>query len=179
MLRYFLVLAVTDASLLAATFVVGLMGSGEPRGPHAVWRGVHILVALLAVVATLGVHSIVYTYFVATGKWAKEVAHVYELPGWIAERSKALKRKAFRYVMNAVILTAAAAWLGAACDTQGVNPLWHLGAAAVLLLYNLRAFMVEYGAIEEHARLLLDVKDRADKMRAERYGTAATVESPP
>ncbi len=170
MLRYFLVLAVTDGSLLTASFVVGLIASGEPRGPHDVWRAVHLLIALLTVVATLGVHSIVYTYFLATGKWAKEVVHVYGLPNTIEAESKRLKRKTFRYEFNSMCLIAVVAWLGGAADTQGTNPLWHLGAAAVMLAYNLLAFVVEYRAIEEHSRLLADVKTRADLMRAERYG---------
>ena len=36
-------------------------------------------VDVLTVVVLLGIHSIVYTYFMATGKWAKEVVRVYEL----------------------------------------------------------------------------------------------------
>src|SRR5436309_15758817 len=82
MLRYFLVLAVTDGSLLVASFVLGLLATGEPRGPGAIWRGVHILFALMTTMATLAVHSIVYTYFLATGKWAREVVRVYQLPEW-------------------------------------------------------------------------------------------------
>src|ERR1700733_4665802 len=86
MLRYFLVIAVTDGSLLVASFVLGLIASGEPRGPHAVFRGVHLLISLLATMATLAVHSIAYTYFLATGKWAQEVVRVYQLPAWINDQ---------------------------------------------------------------------------------------------
>ena len=123
----FLVLAVTDGSLLVASFVLGLLASGEPRGPHAIWHGVHFLFALLTTMATLAVHSIVYTYFLATGKWAKEVVRVYELPDWINAQAKKNKRKAFRFEFWSMTLIAVAAWLGAAADTQGLNPLWHLG----------------------------------------------------
>jgi len=126
MLRYFLVLAVTAGSLLVACFVLGLMASGEPRGPHAIWHGIHILFALLTILVTLAVHSIVYTYFLATGKWAKEVVRVYQLPDWINTQAKKNKRKAFRFVMWSSTWVMVAAWLGAASDTQGLNPLWHL-----------------------------------------------------
>ncbi len=71
MIRYFLVLAVTGMSLLTADFVLGFFAAGE-RGPGGV-RGLHVLFSIATVVALLGIHSIVYTYFVATGKWAKEV----------------------------------------------------------------------------------------------------------
>jgi hypothetical protein len=173
MLRYFLVLAVTDGSLLVTSFVLGLLATGEPRGPGSIWRGIHILFAVVSVLATLAVHSIVYTYFLATGKWAKEVVRVYQLPDWINVQAKKNKRKAFRFEFWSMALIAGAAWLGAASDTLGVNPLWHLGLAALALAFNFGAFAVEYAVITAQARLLLEVKGRADRLRAERSGTAA------
>jgi hypothetical protein len=170
MLRYFLVLAVADGSLLVASFVLGLLASGEPRGPGAIWRGVHLLIALLATMFTLAVHSIVYTYFLATGKWAKEVVHVYGLPEWVNAQAKKNKRKAFRFEFWSMTLIAITAWLGAASDTQRLGPLWHLGVSAATLAFNLGAFAVEYAVIVAQARLLLEVKARADQMREARYG---------
>src|SRR3954468_24130007 len=154
MLRYFLVIAVTDGSLLVTTFVLGLLASGEPRGPHDIFHGVHLLVAVLTTVATLAVHSIAYTYFLATGKWAKEVVRVYGLPTWINDQAKKNKRKAFRFEFWGMSAVAVTAWLGAGADTQGLNPLWHLAVAAGALAFNLVAFAVEYGVIVAHARLL-------------------------
>jgi hypothetical protein len=170
MLRYFLVLAVTDGSLLVASFVLGLFASGEPRGPHAIWHGIHILFALLTTMATLAVHSIAYTYFLATGKWAKEVVRVYQLPEWINTQAKKNKRKAFRFEFWSMALIAVTTWLGAASDTQGLNSLWHLGLAAVTLAFNFGAFAVEYAVIYAQVRLLQEVKDQADRLRAARYG---------
>ena len=176
MLRYFLVLAVTDGSLLVASFVVGLIASGEPRGPGAIWRGVHVLLALLTTMTTLAVHSIAYTYFLATGKWAKEVVRVYQLPEWINTQAKKNKRKAFRFQFWSMALIAITAWLGAATDTQRLGPLWHLGIAAVALAFNFGAFVVEYAVIVAQARLLQEVKDQADRLRAARYGAEASIE---
>ena len=173
MLRYFLVLAVSDTSLLVAAFVVGLFATGEPRGPHAIWRGVHVLVALTATMATLAVHSIVYTYFLATGKWAAEVVRVYGLPGWINDQAKKNKRKAFRFEFWGMTLVAVAAWVGAGADTQRLDPLWHLGASAVAVGFNLGAFAVVYAVIVQQARLLLEVKSQADRLREARYGPEA------
>jgi hypothetical protein len=176
MLRYFLVLAVTDGSLLIASFVLGLLATGEPRGPGAIWHGIHILFALLATMATLAVHSIVYTYFLATGKWAKEVVRVYGLPDWINTQARKNKRKAFRFEFWSMALIAFTAWLGAASDTQGLNPLWHLGMAAVMIAFNFGSFVVEYAVIVAQVRLLLEVKEQADRLRAARYGAEAAVE---
>jgi hypothetical protein len=175
MLRYFLVLAVTDGSLLVASFVLGLMASAEPRGPGAVWHGVHVLFAILTTLATLAVHSIVYTYFLATGKWAKEVVHAYQLPDWINDQAKKNKRKAFRFEFWGMTVIAIAAWLGGAADTRpGSYPLWHLAAAAFAIAFNLGAFAVEYAAIAGHARLMFEVKSQADKLREERYRVASS-----
>jgi hypothetical protein len=174
MIRYFLVMAVTGGSLLVADFVLGFFATGEPHGPGAVARGIHILFSLLTVVVLLGVHSIVYTYFVATGKWAKEVVRVYELPDWINVQAKKNKRRAFRFIMWSMTVIAVAAWLGAAVDTRGsAYALWHLGTAAFAVAFNLGAFAVEYVVIVAHVRLLTELKDRADRLRAERYGPGA------
>jgi hypothetical protein len=68
---------------------------------------------------------------------------------------------------------AIAAWLGGAADTIGAGYApWHLAAAAMALAFNLGSFVVEYAAIVGHARLLAELKDQADRLRAERYGTS-------
>ena len=173
MLRYFLVLAVTDGSLLVTSFVLGLLASGEPRGPHAVMRGVHVLVALVTVMATLAVHSIAYTYFLATGKWAAEVVRVYQLPEWVNHQAKKNKRKAFRFEFWGMTAIAVTAWLGAGADTMGVHPLWHLGVSALAIGFNLGAFVVIYAVIVAQHRLLSEVKSQADRLRETRYGPGA------
>jgi hypothetical protein len=178
MLRYFLVLAVTDGSLLVTSFVLGMLASGEPRGPHAVLRGVHLLVALVATLATLAVHSIAYTYFLATGKWAQEVVRVYALPTWINDQAKKNKRKAFRFEFWSMTLVAVTAWLGAGADTQGLNPLWHLGLAALTLAFNFGAFTVEYAVIVAQHRLLSEVKEQADRLREARYAPEPVTSTP-
>ncbi len=170
MLRYFLVLAVTSGSFLVATFVLGLLASAEPLGPGAKLRAVHVLFAIITTMVTLGVHSVVYTYFLATGKWAAEVARVYGLPEWVNNQAKANKRKAFRQEFWAMTWVAVAAWFGAGADAQGWNPLWHLGFATFAMGYNFVAFAAEYALIVSHARLLTEVKDQADRLREARYG---------
>jgi hypothetical protein len=171
MIRQFLVLAVTGGSLLVADFVLGLLAAG--RGPQVsgAARGVHVLFSLATVVVLLGVHSIVYTYFIATGKWAKEVVTVYALPDWFNTQAKKNKRRSFRFVFGSMTVIAVAAWLGAAADTLGTAySLWHLGFAALALGFNITSFGVEYAIIAAHARLLNELKQQADQMRAARYG---------
>jgi hypothetical protein len=180
MIRSFLVLAVTGTSLLLAAIVLGILASTEPRGPQAIWRGVHLLFSLLTVVTLLGIHSIVYTYFMATTKWAKEVVRVYQLPDWFVAHATRNKRRSFRFIMGSMTTIAVAAWLGAAADTQGPEYAgWHLIAAWFALAFNLGSFVVEYGGIVSHTRLLAELKNQADQLREARYGsqtdTAAAV----
>jgi hypothetical protein len=171
MIRQFLVLAVTGGSLLVADFVLGLLAAG--RGPEVSGpvRGIHVLFSLATVIVLLGVHSIVYTYFIATGKWAKEVVNVYGLPDWFNTQATKNKRRSFRFVFGSMTLIAIAAWLGAAADTRGTAySLWHLGSAALALGFNITSFGVEYAVIVAHARLLHELKQQADQMRDARYG---------
>jgi hypothetical protein len=151
--------------------VLGFVAVSELPGPHAVGRAIHLLFSLLTVVALLGIHSIVYTYFVATGKWAKEVVRVYQLPDWFLAQAKRNKKRAFRFVLGSMTAIAVAAWLGGAADTLGAGYApWHLAAAAMAMAFNLGSFVVEYAAIVGHARLLMELKDTADRLRAARYG---------
>jgi hypothetical protein len=171
MIRYFLVLAVTGGSLLIADFALGLLAAGTIPGGGGIARGVHVLFSLATVVVLLGVHSIVYTYFVATGKWAKEVVTVYRLPDWFTTQATKNKRRAFRFVMWSMTAIAVAAWLGAAADTRGsAYSLWHLGFAGLAVGFNLMSFAVEYAIIGAHVRLLLELKQQADALREARYG---------
>jgi hypothetical protein len=168
--RIFLGLAVASGSLLVASFVLGFLAAGEPRGPHAVWHAIHFLFALLTVMVGLLVHSIVYTYFLGTGKWVKEVVRVYGLPEWVNAQAKKNKRKAFPFEFWGMMSLGATAWMGAGNETLGWPSAWHLGVASLTLAFNLGAFVAEYAAIVAQARLLLEVKDEADRLRAERYG---------
>jgi hypothetical protein len=178
--RIFLGLAVTNGSLLVASYVVGLISIGEPRGPGMAdpWHLVHFLLGLFTLLTTLLVHSIVYTYFLGTGKWVKEVVRVYKMPEWVEAQAKKNKKKAFRFEFWSMALISIAAWLGAASDSrQGFNATWHLAAASVALAFNLGAFAVEYVVIVAQARLLLEVKARADRQRQTLYGPDAVAKA--
>ena len=81
--RIFLGLAVTSGTLLVVSLALGLVAAGQGGGTGHTWHDIHFLLGLLTVLAGLLVHSIVFTYFLGTGKWVKEVVRVYRLPDWI------------------------------------------------------------------------------------------------
>jgi hypothetical protein len=163
--RIFLGLAVTGGTLLVVSFAIGLSAVGESQGLSHFWHDIHFLLGLLTVLMVLLVHSIVFTYFLGTGKWVKEVVRVYRLPDWVYAQAIKNKRKAFPFELVSIALLAATAWLGAGTDSRGWPSVWHLGCAAVTLAFNLGAFVAEYAAILAQARLLLEVKAEADRLR--------------
>ncbi len=178
--RIFLGLAATNTLLLLVTFSLGLF---VPSGQGGFVHDMHFLVALLTIVMTLMVHGIVYTYFLGTGKWVKEVARVYQLPDWTWGQATRNKRRTFPFVLGGMMLIGATAWLGAAADTiRGFGGLWHLAVAAATLGFTLGAFAFEYVSIVAQARLLLEVKEQADRLRLARQdgpGSPAEPSSPP
>jgi hypothetical protein len=177
--RIFLGLAVTNGSLLLASYVVGLISVGEPRGRGTPdpWHTIHFLLGLFTLLTTLLVHSIVYTYFLGTWKWVREVVKAYQMPEWVEAQAKKNKRKAFRFEFWSMTLVSVAAWFGGSADAFGGNPIWHLATASLALAFNLGAFVVEYAVIVAQARLLLEVKGRADQQRQALYGPDAVAAS--
>jgi hypothetical protein len=163
--RIFLVLAVTSAALMVVSFAIGLAAVAEAQGTAHVWHDVHFLLGLLTVLTVSLAHSIVFTYFLGTGKWVNEVARVYRLPNWVSAQATKNKRRAFPFELTSMALLALTAWLGAGTDARGWPSIWHLGCAAVTLAFNLGAFVAEYVAIVAQARLLLEVKAEADRLR--------------
>lgn len=163
--RIFLGLAITCGTLMAVAFALGLGAVGEAGSIHHDWHDLHWIFGLLAVLMGLLVHSIVFTYFLGTGKWVKEVVRVYGLPDWVHAQAIKNKRKAFPFELASMFLLLGTATLGAGTDTRGWPGLWHLAAAALTLAFNLGAFTAEYAAILAQARLLVEVKDEADRLR--------------
>jgi hypothetical protein len=170
--RIFLGMAVACGSLLTATYVLGLCASAETRATSHVWHDVHFLVGLLTVIMGLLVHSIVFTYFLGTGKWVREVARVYRLPDWVYAQAIRNKRRAFPFELAGMSLFGLTAWFGAGTDARGWPSLWHLALAATTFAFNLGAFVAEYAAIVGQARLLLEVKREADRLRAAQHTAA-------
>jgi len=173
MYRRFLGLAIANGTFLALTFALGLWATSETIRPGAPGRGLHFLFGLWTTMFTLAVHSIAFTYFLGTGKWIKEVARVYGLPEWLEAQAIKNKRRAFPFELWGMVLVGVTAWMGAGTDTQGWPAVWHLALASLALAFNVGAFAVEYSVIVAQARLLLEVKDQADRLRLAQVGARA------
>jgi hypothetical protein len=163
--RIFLGLAITVLVLLLLSFGLGFAAGGEAGSPDHARLDLHFLFGLATMLAALLIHSIVFTYFLGTGRWVKEVVRVYELPQWVWPQALKNKRKAFPFEILGMTLIGLTVWSGAGAHTGRWPAVWHLGLAALTLGFNLGAFFAEYAAIVAQARLLLEVKDQADRLR--------------
>jgi len=184
MKRIFLSLAVTNLSLLLASYVLGIISVANGPGRHDQALGVHFLIALGTVMFSLLVHCIAYTYLMGTNRWVREVVEIYRMPGDILARSKANKRKGFKWEFRAMTFVAVAAWLGAWVHREypvkmAQQSMYHHIAAVAVIAMSLAAFAVEYKVIETQGLLLDEVKNLADKMREERIASRAQVADEP
>lgn len=182
MSRIFLSLAATDLSLIVASYVLGLVSVSAGPGRHDRELGVHFLIALFTVLFSVLVHSIVYTYLMGTNRWVREVVEVYRMPAEIAARSKAHKRKGFKWEFRAMTMVAVAAWLGAWVHREypkavPAQSMYHHISAVGVLVLSIVAFVYEYRIIGEQGKLLDEVKTLADSMRQARIAERLAAEA--
>ena len=171
MTRIFLTLAITNAFALLLTFALGCWSklSGGLISDASPAFMLHFLFGLFTSVGTLLTHCLIFTYFLGTGRWVKEVTIAYDLPDapW-HKRTRDLKRQTFPPALAAMLITIATAAGGAGAQLQQWPWLLHftLGLAAVVV--NFWAFRLEYRNVTENSDILEDVLKEVDRIRAER-----------
>ena len=82
MTRIFTTLATFNALALLVTYGVGWLSwqRGSVRHAEDPTYLVHFILGLSTAVLTLLVHCLIFTYFLGTGRWVKEVGLAYDLP---------------------------------------------------------------------------------------------------
>lgn len=165
----FLYFAGVNAFFLIASFILGWVSrfqDGVQRG-DAVYT-LHFLVGLLTAISTLLVHCIIFTYFLGTGRWVKEVGLAYGLADdRLPRQTRELKRRVFPPALFAMLIVIATAAGG-----QGAQMgIWHWSIHATLavlaLAVNAWAYTVEYRCLAENAVVLDGVMREVDRIRAE------------
>jgi hypothetical protein len=156
---------------LLATYAVGVLsklrdGVLNPDDPTYL---IHFVLGLFTAVGTLLVHCLIFTYFLGTGRWVKEVTLAYGLPDepWHKE-TRELKRRVFPPALTAMLVTIAAAAAGAGAQLQAWPWQVHASVATLALLVNLGAFFLEYRTVTANAVVLDGVLREVDRVRAER-----------
>jgi hypothetical protein len=173
MKRIFATLATLNGLALAATFLVGLLSwsRGALRNPSDSTFAVHFFLGLFTAIGTLLVHCLIFTYFLGTGRWVKEVAIAYGLPDQpIPKLTRELKRQTFPPALAAMLITIATAAAGAGAQLRLPGWPWqlHLALGIVTLGVNLWAFRIEHRNVRANAAALEEVVRAVDQIRAER-----------
>jgi len=171
MIRIFSVLASMNAIALLLAFGFGmaswLRGGFDNKADS--FFNVHFLSGLLAAVTTLLVHCMIFTYFLGTGRWVKEVTLAYDLPDEpLHKATRELKRKTFPPALFAMLSVMAAAAFGGGRMLQGWPYEFHLYGAAIAIAINFWAYWVEIRSLLHNDVVLAGVYREVDRVRAER-----------
>lgn len=170
MTRIFTTLAVCLTLALLVTFGVGLytMSLDVSVYKNEVYL-VHFTLGLFTSLGTLLVHCIIFTYFLGTGRWVKEVGLAYSLPDAnYPKLTRELKRTAFPAALFSMLIVIATAAAGAGRQVAGWDWKVHLILAIVAILINLWAFRVEYRCLSTNAAVIEGVLNEVERIRAER-----------
>jgi hypothetical protein len=165
-------LAVFNFLALLTTFGVGLLSylqSGVTDQDSPAYP-LHLYLGLFAViVSNLGLHCLVFIYFLGTGRWVKEVAIAYQLPDApLPKLTRDLKRRTFPVALLAMLAPIATAAAGAGQKTMGWPWGLHLALGLATLLVNLWANVIEVRNVGINAGLIDEVLREVDRIRAER-----------
>jgi hypothetical protein len=171
MTRTFSTLAAVNSLFLLLSYFLGVAsklrdGVHNP-GDQTYWF--HFLIGLTTAMLTLLVHCLIFTYFLGTGRWVKEVKLAYDLPDApLPKLTRDLKRRVFPpalFAMLAVIFTGMA---GAAAQVGVISWLVHATLATLSLVINGWAYCVEYRCLQTNAYVLEEVMREVDRLRTER-----------
>ena len=135
----------------------------------------HLYFGLFTVIGGLGLHCLIFIYFLGTGRWVKEVAIAYGIPDDpLPKETRELKRKAFPPALFAMLIPIATAAAGMA-QYRAVDPkpgewvvILHLGLAVLTLLINFWAYRVEHRCVKRNAELIQEVMVEVERIRQER-----------
>lgn len=159
MLPIFIGLAISNTILLMLT-----IGTGMQFVAGKIPFGSHFSAGVFTALFTCLVHSIVFTYFIGTGKWVKEEVAKARLKAedWIPQTKK-FKMQTSPVALYSIILIVITAFLGASVENNAsVMMYWmHKSFAYLTLVFNVFSFYIEGKVIAENSRLL----ERALKSR--------------
>ena len=172
MTRIFITLATCESVALVTSFSLGVLSQLRDSNRHAADPTylLHFLVGLAAAIGSLLVHCLIFTYFLGTGRWVKEVKLAYHLPDApLARLTRELKRRTFPPALFAMLITIAAAAAGAGTQQGLAQWPWQLhGVLAVAsLIVNFWAFRVEYQNVGRNAGVIDAVLAEVDRIRRE------------
>jgi hypothetical protein len=170
MTRTFSVLAALLTFAMFATIGVGLWSFSLDKADSFKQDTflIHFHAGLWTTIGILLVHCIIFTYFLGTGRWVKEVALAYRLPDELLPKTtRELKRWTFPPALFAMLIAIFTSAAGAGVLFQSWPWYVHATGAALTLVINLWAFRVEYRNLAANGIILQAVLDEVDRIRRE------------
>jgi hypothetical protein len=167
MTRTFSILASLLLFLLFATMVLGFLSfSLEVSEFKKDIYIAHFYLGLTTAILMLLVHCLIFTYFLGTGRWVKEVTLAYQLPDepW-HKATRELKRQTFPPALYSMLIAIATAAAGAGAQLQEWPWFVHASLAILTLVINLWAFRIEYNNVAANAGIIQAVLDEVDRIR--------------
>jgi hypothetical protein len=112
---------------------------------------------------------LIFTYFLGTGRWVKEVKLAYDLPDApLPKLTRELKRRVFPPALFAMLAVVATGAAGAAAHVQVSRWELHATLGTLALLINFWAFWVELQCLRTNIVVLDEVLREVDILRAGR-----------
>jgi len=117
--------------------------------------GAHVLAGAIASVVCVAVHCVVFTYFIATAKWAQHAVSLKNLDSHLLAGTQSFKAQAFPAALAAMATVFLAAIFGVLLDAGYAVPRnVHLALAWTALAVNLAAAAFEASAIGRNSKLI-------------------------
>jgi hypothetical protein len=169
MTRTFTSLSLVLAIVLLVTFGLGWWSFATPRDVKQDIFLTHFYFGLGSALGMLLVHCLIFTYFLGTGRWVKEVTLAYHLPDepW-HKATRELKRRVFPPALFAMLIGVATSAAGAGAQLQAWPWQVHATLAVLTLVINLWAFIIEVRCLTENARVLEGILAEVDRVRRAR-----------
>jgi predicted permease len=165
MTRTFTILSILLGIVLIATFSLGWLVYASGRENIDVFL-VHFYFGLGSAIGMLLVHCLVFTYFLGTGRWVKEVTLAYKLPDepW-HKATRELKRRVFPPALYAMLIGVATSAAGAGAQLQAWPWFVHATLAILTLVINLWAFRIELSCMLANSLVIDGVLAEVDRVR--------------
>lgn len=130
---------------------------------------IHFFLGLVTALGLLLAHCLIFTYFLGTGRWVKEVTIAYQLPDepWHRD-TRELKRKTFPPALFAMLFAIATSAAGAGVQLQAWHWTAHGTLALLTLVVNLWAFRVEMDNVAQNTAVIQGVLEEVDRVRREK-----------
>jgi hypothetical protein len=168
MTRTFSVLAICVTLAMLITIGIGFYSFSLERSTfqNEIFI-IHFYLGLATAIGILLVHCLIFTYFLGTGRWVKEVGLAFELPDapW-PKLTRELKRGTFPPALFAMLSGIATAAAGAGAQLQAWPWYLHATLAFLTLFVNLWAFHIEYRSLALNAHVIQAVLQEVDRIRA-------------